>query len=267
MDFREADALVDAFLTYLEAERGRSRLTAESYASDLRHWLRFCQEAALPPYPMEEPAVSAFRRSLEAEGKARSTQQRAIAALRSWWRYVEMERGEDGEFPLPELPKKTQLEPRVLNEAEVERLFEACRGTKPLDVRDAALVEVGYGCGLRASEICGAARSVRTYLETARPQLNGRGLPFVFLSCRGRRLSRVDLWRILRRRGEMAGIARARLYPHILRHSFATHLLARGMDMRTLQEMLGHSSIMTTQVYAHFDREMRDEYDRFHPRA
>ena len=297
MDFREADALVDAFLTYLEAERGRSRLTAESYASDLRHWLRFCQEAALPPYPMAEPAVSAFRRSLEAEGKARSTQQRAIAALRSWGRYVEMERGEDGEFPLPELPKKTQLEPRVLNEAEVERLFEACRGTKPLDVRDAALVEVGYGCGLRASEICGlkvldldfeshllrtvgkgdkervvpflggAARSVRTYLETARPQLNGRGLPFVFLSCRGRRLSRVDLWRILRRRGEMAGIARARLYPHILRHSFATHLLARGMDMRTLQEMLGHSSIMTTQVYAHFDREMRDEYDRFHPRA
>ena len=89
----------------------------------------------------------------------------------------------------------------------------------------------------------------------------------MFLSCRGRRLSRVDLWRILRRRGEMAGIARARLYPHILRHSFATHLLARGMDMRTLQEMLGHSSIMTTQVYAHFDREMRDEYDRFHPRA
>mgnify|MGYP000998312627 FL=1 len=117
MDFREADALVDAFLTYLEAERGRSRLTAESYASDLRHWLRFCQEAALPPYPMAEPAVSAFRRSLEAEGKARSTQQRAIAALRSWGRYVEMERGEDGEFPLPELPKKTQLEPRVLNEA------------------------------------------------------------------------------------------------------------------------------------------------------
>ena len=98
MDFREADALVDAFLTYLEAERGRSRLTAESYASDLRQWLRFCQTAALPPYPMEEAAVSAFRRSLEAEGKARSTQQRAIAALRSWGRYVEMERGEDGEL-------------------------------------------------------------------------------------------------------------------------------------------------------------------------
>ena len=297
MNVREADTLVDNFLCYLEAERGRSRLTAESYASDLRQWLRFCEGEGLVPYPMAPDVVSAFRRRLEAEGRARSSQQRAIAALRSWGRYVEMERGEEGEFALPELPRKPRAEPRILNEAELERLFEACRGTKPLDVRDAAIFEVGYGCGLRASEICGlkvldldfesrllrtvgkgdkeravpflggAARSVRTWLDTARPLLNRQGLPFVFLSRQGHPLSRVDLWRILRRRGEAAGIARSRLYPHILRHSFATHLLARGMDMRTLQEMLDHSSIMTTQVYSHFDREMRDEYDRFHPRA
>ncbi|MBQ9564981.1 MAG: tyrosine-type recombinase/integrase [Synergistaceae bacterium] len=296
-DIRETEAALDDFLFYLENERGRSRLTAESYASDLRQWLRFCEGSGLTPYPPKEEDVSAFRRMMEGEGRARSTQQRSIAALRSWMRYVEMERGEDGEFSLPELPHKAQKEPRILNEAEIGRLFDVCRGEKPMDIRDAALFEVGYGCGLRASEICslkvldldfeskllrvrgkgdkervvpflgGAARSVRVYLESARGKLNRRGLPFVFLSRTGRPLSRVDLWRILRRRGAAAGIARSRLYPHILRHSFATHLLSRGMDMRTLQEMLGHSSVMTTQVYAHFDREMRDEYDRFHPRA
>ena len=297
MDIREAEATIDDFLFYLENERGRSRLTAESYASDLRQWLRFCEVSGASPYPPEEESVSAFRRAQEEEGKVRSSQQRSIAALRSWMRYVEMERGEDGEFSLPELPGKRQLEPRTLNEAEIGRLFDACRGESVMDIRDAAIFEVGYGCGLRASEICGlrmldldfesrllhtrgkgdkervvpflggAARSVSIYLDSARPRLNRKSSPFVFLSRSGRPLSRVDLWRILRRRGEAAGIARARLYPHILRHSFATHLLSRGMDMRTLQEMLGHSSVMTTQIYAHFDREMRDEYDRFHPRA
>ena len=296
-DIRETEAMIDNFLTYLEAERGRSRLTAESYASDLRQWLRFCEEGGWSPYPPTDDAVSAFRRAQDAEGKARSTQQRSVAALRSWMRFVELERGEGGELSLPDLPRKTRKEARALNEAEIERLFDACRGEKPLDLRDAAIFEVGYGCGLRASEICGlrmldldfdsrllralgkgdkeravpflggAARAVRIYLDSARPGLNRHGLPFVFLSRQGRQLSRMDLWRILRRRGEAAGIARSRLYPHILRHSFATHLLARGMDMRTLQEMLGHSSIMTTQVYTHFDRDMRDEYDRFHPRA
>jgi len=164
-----------------------------------------------------------------------------------------------------------------------------------------AIFEIGYGCGLRVSEICGltildldfdskllrargkgdkervvpflgeAARSVALYLETVRPLLKGDGENKsgnkVFLSCSGRPLSRQDVWRAIRKRGREAGVSMSRLYPHILRHSFATHLLARGMDMRTLQEMLGHTSIVTTQVYSHFDGEMRDVYDRFHPRA
>ena len=206
-DIRETEAALDDFLFYLENERGRSRLTAESYASDLRQWLRFCEGSGLTPYPPKEEDVSAFRRMMEGEGRARSTQQRSIAALRSWMRYVEMERGEDGEFSLPELPHKAQKEPRVLNEAEIGRLFDVCRGEKPMDIRDAALFEVGYGCGLRASEICslkvldldfeskllrvrgkgdkervvpflgGAARSVRVYLESARGKLNRRGSP------------------------------------------------------------------------------------------
>ena len=297
MDRRAAEDRIRQFRLYLLAERGRSPHTAESYASDLRQWLCFCERTGEEPCPPSPESVAAFRLELASEGRARSTQQRAVAAIRSWIRFVEMEEGREEDLPLPELPRKTRKEPRVLNEAEIERLLVACRGPRPLDLRDRAIVEMGYGCGLRASELCGlelldldfearllrtrgkgnkmrvvpflgeTARSVRLYLDSARPELNRRGEPRVFLSRLGRPLRREDLWRILRRRGAAAGIARSRLYPHILRHSFATHLLARGMDMRTLQEMLGHASIMTTQVYAHFDREMRTEYDRFHPRA
>jgi integrase/recombinase XerD len=297
----EAEALLDRFCLYLVAERGRSHLTAEGYASDLRQWLRFCEANDLVPFPPAFSAVSAFRKHMDEEGKLRSTQQRCIAAMRSWIHFVEMEEAEELEIPLPDLPDKAKLEPRVLNEAEIKRLMDVCQGTKPLMVRDRAIFEIGYGCGLRASEICGlnmldldfdskllrtrgkgdkervvpflgeTARSVGVYLETARPRLKGdadhKNKNKVFLSCSGRPLSRQDMWRILRKRGREAGITPSRLYPHILRHSCATHLLARGMDMRTLQELLGHSSIVTTQTYAHFDREMRDVYDKFHPRA
>jgi integrase/recombinase XerD len=297
----EAEALLGRFRLYLIGERGRSYLTAEGYTSDLRQWLKFCEANGLVAFPPAFSAVSAFRKHMDEEGKLRSTQQRAIAAMRSWIHFVEMEEAEDLEIPLPDLPDKTKLEPRVLNEAEIKRLMDVCQGTKPLLARDRAIFEIGYGCGLRASEICGldmldldfdskilrakgkgdkervvpflgeTARSVKIYLESARPQLKGdaanKSGNKVFLSCSGRPLNRQDMWRILRKRGRQAGITPSRLYPHILRHSCATHLLARGMDMRTLQEMLGHSSIITTQTYSHFDREMRDIYDKFHPRA
>ncbi len=307
LSIQEARALLDRFCLYLVAERGRSRLTAESYASDLKQWLAFCESNAFVPFPPSFSAVSAFRKDMDVQGKSRSTQQRAIAAMRSWIHFVEMEEAEELDIPLPELPDRTKLEPRILNEAEIKRLMDACRENKPLILRDRAIFEIGYGCGLRASEICAleildldfaskllrtkgkgdkervvpflgeTARSAKIYLDSVRPLLIGNKKSRnvsnkdsgskVFLSYSGRPLNRQDLWRILRKRGCEAGISSSRLYPHILRHSFATHLLARGMDMRTLQEMLGHSSIITTQAYAHFDREMRDTYDQFHPRA
>jgi integrase/recombinase XerD len=292
-----ARELLDRFCLYLVAERGRSRLTAEGYASDLKQWLNFCEANALIPFPPASDAVSAFRQRMDEQGKRRSTQQRCIAAMRSWIRFVEMEETEEADFPMPELPNKTKLTPRILNEAEIKRLMDVCEGNRPLAVRDRAIFEIAYGCGLRASEICAievlnldfgskllrtkgkgekervvpflgeTARGVKVYLDTVRPLLNRHRESRVFLSCSGRPLTRQDMWRILRKRGREAGITESRLYPHILRHSFATHLLARGMDMRTLQEMLGHSSVITTQAYSPFDGEMRDFYDRFHPRA
>ncbi|MDR1732131.1 MAG: tyrosine-type recombinase/integrase [Synergistaceae bacterium] len=297
LSIAEAEKLLARFRLYLLGERGRSPLTAESYTSDLKQWLKFCEAAGHPPFPPSLAGVSEFRRQMDDQGKRRSTQQRCIAALRSWIHFIELEESEDLDLVMPELPEKTRLEPRILNEAEIKRLFSVCTGSKPLLIRDRAIFEIGYGCGLRASEICAlevldldfdskllrtlgkgdkerlvpfmgeTARSVRIYLDTVRPALNRRGLKRVFLSFSGRPLSRQDLWRILKKHGRQAGITASRLYPHILRHSFATHLLSRGMDMRTLQEMLGHVSLLTTQMYSHFDGEIRDAYDRFHPRA
>jgi integrase/recombinase XerD len=171
-------------------------------------------------------------------------------------------------------------------------------------VRDRTMIEMAYDCGLRASELCsikisdidsaggvirvrgkgnkerivpyvGALRGVvGRYLNASRPELlksdktGGRiGGDFLFLSSRGRPVSRRELWKIIQRRGGSVGISRRRLHPHVLRHSFATHLQRRGMDLRTLQELLGHSSIATTEKYAHLDTELRDMYDSFHPRA
>ena len=297
----KAKLLLDRFCLYLVAERGRSRLTAESYASDLRQWLKFCTTNRLAAFPPTLSAVSAFRKHMDREGKLRSTQQRCIAAMRSWIHFVEAEEAENLDISLPSLPDKIKLKPRVLNEVEIENLMRTCQGLEPLIVRNRAIFEIGYGCGLRASEICGlnmldldfnlktlhingkgnkarvipflgeTARSVKFYLETARFQLqkkvDHKSKNRVFLSCSGRPLNRQDIWRIVRRHGHKAGIPKSRLHPHILRHSCATHLLSRGMDMRTLQELLGHSSILTTQTYTHFDSEMRNVYDQFHPRA
>jgi integrase/recombinase XerD len=292
----EAGKLLDRFRLYLVDKRGRSRLTAEGYASDLRQWLNFCEAGDLAPFPPSPAAVSAFLRHMDGQGKQRSTQQRRIAAMRSWIRFVETEEAEESDSPLPEPPGATKPTPRVLNEAEIRRLMEACGISGPLAVRDRAIFEIAYGCGLKVSEICAlevpdldfeskllrtrgrgekervvpflgeTARGVKAYMD-ARPMLDRDGTNRVFLSCSGRPLSRQDIWRIMKKRGRAAGITESRLYPHILRHSFAMHLLARGVDMRTLQEMLGHSSVMMTQTYSCFDEKMRDFYDRFHPRA
>lgn len=213
------------------------------------------------------------------------------------------------------MPKREKLLPRVMTEGEIERLLDSCGEETPtakqsekkaaIGLRDRAMIEMTYGCGLRASELCaikisdidkaggvlyirgkgdkerlvpfvGAPRSIALkYMDEARPILLGKegdaSIPknddHLFVSVNGRAMNRGELWNIVQKRGKRAGIARSRLHPHVLRHSFATHLQRRGMDLRTLQELLGHSSIATTEKYAHLDTELRDIYDRFHPRA
>jgi len=286
------------FLDYLLLERGMSFHTVDAYARDLENWESFCNKRELPLYPVAPEYANGFSREMHLQGLSKSTVQRRLAALRSWSRFL-MDEGivETGAWK-PELPKKGRRLPRILTESEVVRLLDACRkGKEYFALRDRGLLELCYGCGLRASEavsvrledlnqgnrllrirgkgskermvpfVGNVVTAVLEYIEKGRESVKPRGVPEVFLSHHGNPLGREDLWRIVRKRGKLAGIPEKRLYPHILRHSFATHLLRRGVDLRTLQEIVGHSSINTTEQYTHLDVELRNVYDQCHPRG
>ena len=293
------DERIAPFRAHLLFERGLSENTAKAYCADVAAWFSFCESLRRPPVPPDEDLLLRFQRSLSEQGKAPSTQQRVMAAIRTWMHFLVLEGLNDGDARLPSLPPLGRRLPHILGEGEVVRILEACSGSNSavLDRRDRALLETAYGCGLRASELCtihlsdidyerrilrvlgkgDKERSVpftgeilhrmNEFRENSRPFLDVKGRAEFFLSRSGNALRREDVWRIIRKRGRKAGIASSRLYPHILRHSLATHLLRRGMDLRTLQEMLGHSSIATTEKYVHFDLELRDIYDTTHPRA
>ncbi len=288
---------LEAFFLHLRLERGHSENTLRAYATDLRCWEDFCRRNDLPFATPSEEAVVRWVRELERQGLGRATVQRRLAALRSWGRFLQETGQESGERWMPPLPAKGQTLPQILSEGEVERLLRSCCGERPLDFRDRALLELAYGCGLRASELAGVRLAdldassgilrvrgkgdkerlvpflgsvrdqIMDYVAHHRSQLASGDGDTLFLSHSGAPLGREDVWRILRKRGKAAGIPLSRLHPHVLRHSFATHLLRRGMDLRTLQEILGHSSIATTERYTHFDGELRDVYDACHPRA
>lgn len=304
---------VSGFLDYMTLERGASQNTVKAYRTDLLHWMDFCSREGKRHYPVEPELMARYLRQLLLDGKSSGTRARNAATLRAFSKYLLYDGIEVSAKPLGHLPKREKTLPQVMTEGEVERLLGCCEEGAPssrgltasaskkkaaIGVRDRAMIEMAYDCGLRASELCsvelsnidetggvmyvrgkgrkerivpyvGALRGViRRYLEEARPVLAGQPDPgYLFLSARGRRMSRQELWNVIQRRGRDAGIAKARRHPHVLRHSFATHLQRRGMDLRTLQELLGHSSIATTEKYAHLDTELRDIYDSFHPRA
>jgi integrase/recombinase XerD len=291
------DPLIRDFLAYLRLERGCSENTILAYRSDLRLWWTHCGATGRLPVPIDPDALSRYLRAETARGKEKSSIQRAAAVLRSFHRFLVAEGKVEDRLHLPPLPAKEKKLPQIMTEGEIERLVAACGGDRPLDLRDRALFELAYGCGLRASEACGLRISdldptggilrsrgkgdkdrilpylgvvrarMEEWLTGGRPALSRDGEDLIFLTKSGSPLRREDFWRILRRRGRRAHIPSCRLFPHVLRHSFATHLIRRGMDLRTLQELLGHASIATTERYMGFDQELRDVYDRFHPRA
>jgi integrase/recombinase XerD len=282
-------------------ERDASRNTIKAYERDMKSWQDFCRDTGRKLFPIDPPAVARYMARLESEGYSSGTRNRRAAALASFSKFLAYD-GRAESLGVPPLPKRERTLPQVMTEGEIERLMEGCGDVGAIGIRDRTMIEMAYDCGLRASEIIsmkmsdinetqgvmyvrgkgrrerivpfvGALKSaVRHYISAARPKLRGQAgnadaAEFLFLSRNGKRMNRQDLWNILQRRGTKAGISRQRLHPHVLRHSFATHLQRRGMDLRTLQELLGHSSIATTEKYAHLDTELRDIYDSFHPRA
>ena len=236
---------------------------------------------------------------MRADGLASSTIARRIAAVRSYYRHSCCSAcGSDNPAAEVATPRRTRKLPRTLSPSESERLIEAANGTTPRSLRDRALVELMYGAGLRVSETVGLARTsvdidarivrvlgkgdkerivplgrpaaeaVRRYLALGRPHLDRRYRPDLFLNARGGALTRAGAFMILRKLAEKAGLEPERVHPHLLRHSFATHLLEGGADLRSVQEMLGHADLSTTERYTHVsDRRRRETYFAAHPHA
>ena len=303
-DQRSFEHHVLDFLAYLEYERGLSRNTLEAYRSDLLPLGGYLQRAGVDVVEAQHQHLAGFLAELAAGGGDRrpvaaATIQRKAACLRSFYRHL---RREDviAHDPTADLraPRKSQKLPQVLTRGEVGQLLAAPKGTEPAALRDRALLELMYACGLRASEAIDlevgdvdlrhavlrargkgskerlvpvgreAIAAVRTYLQRGRPELVGlREERRLFVNRRGGGLTRQGLYKIVQRHAREAGLG-GRMSPHTLRHSFATHLLAGGCDLRAVQEMLGHADIATTQVYTHLSGErLKEVYFEAHPRA
>jgi integrase/recombinase XerD len=292
------------FLAYLELERGLSRNTLEAYRSDLQQFGAFLDRRGVDPLEVTPADLNMFGSELAAgrerkTAAAPATLQRKIACLRSFYRHLRREQILDHD-PTTELrpPRSRARLPKVLSRDEVSSLLAQPRGNSPAALRDRALLETMYACGLRASEAISlqlseldleagilrargkgskerivpvgskAIATLKAYLARGRPQLVGlRDEQRVFVNLRGGGLSRQGLYKIVQRHARSAGLDQ-RMSPHTLRHSFATHLLAGGCDLRSLQEMLGHADIGTTQIYTHLSADrLRDVYFEAHPRA
>jgi integrase/recombinase XerD len=288
------DPQVAGFLALLAARRAPR--TVDAYRRDLADLAR---SLGKPPAEATEEEVKAWLADLRGRGHAASSVARRAAAARAFYRHlVLLGLREDNPAADVELPRRRNRLPRTLSPAEVERLIVAANGASPRSLRDRALVELLYGAGLRVSEAVGlerasidldnrlvrcigkggkerivplgreAAEAVRRYQARGRPYLDRRHRPEVFLNAQGGALTRAGAFLILRKLAEKAGLDPQRVHPHILRHSFATHLLEGGADLRSVQEMLGHADLGTTELYTHVsDRRRRDTYFSAHPHA
>jgi integrase/recombinase XerD len=291
--------VIDTYLTYLRDVRRVAPNTVESYARDLRMLASFAGERSMPVESLELPDLEAFSRSLMAAGLSPRSVSRAVACVRGFYRFLALERKAD-RSPADDLraPRAWPSLPRFLSLDEVDRLLAQPDTTTPRGLRDKALIEVLYATGMRVSELVSikpadlnldegyltcvgkgdkerlvpvgheAVAWVQRYLREGRlALLRGRKSPWLFVNARdGGALSRVGFWKVLKEYGTRAGISHE-ISPHVLRHSFATHLLERGADLRAIQVMLGHADLSTTQIYTHvLEARLRSVYDRFHPR-
>ena len=288
------DPEVEGFLALLAARR--SPRTLDAYRRDLSAFAGWLER---PVASATTDDIARYLAEERAAGRANATIARRAAALRSFFRH-QLLLGARTDNPAAELdlPRRQRRLPRTLSPAEAERLIDAAAGTAPRALRDQALTELLYGAGLRVSEAVGldrtgvdlegrlvrcsgkggkervvpigrrAADAVRRYLARGRPYLDKRHRPELFLNAQGGPLTRAGAFLILRRLAAKAGLEPERVHPHLLRHSFATHLLEGGADLRSVQEMLGHADLATTELYTHVsDRRRRELYFQAHPHA
>jgi len=293
------EVIIDRFLRHLQVERGLAANTLKAYTHDLRKFAVYCAVKKVALEAADRDVVLDFLSSLYRNKLSSRSVARILVALRVFFRYAV------SEGLLPEEPTLNLDSPRIwkslpsfLSIEQVDKLLAQPDLATPLGARDAAMLEVLYSTGLRVSELVGlrlaemdlnmgclrcvgkgnkerlvplgrrAIESLRRYLGVVRLQLlRGRPSPIVFVNHHGLKMSRVGFWKVLRTYGRRAGLP-PRLSPHKLRHSFATHMLERGADLRSVQAMLGHADISTTQIYTHVTQErLRQIYRTHHPRA
>ncbi len=293
------DEHIENFMNYLSAERGLAANTIYSYQNDLNHFTGFlADEKITSPDEIKPLHIGGFVQAERARGQGPSSVARALAAVKTFMGFLTFEGIlKDNPASTVEPPGMWKRIPSVLGNEEIVSMLEAADGDGPLDVRDRAILEVMYAAGLRASEVstlklhdfnleygylrcrgkgsrervvpvgAAAVEMVGKYLEGARDALaKGKEPEELFLTRSGRPLSRQTVWRTIKKYALKAGITR-RIYPHTLRHTFATHLLEGGANLRAVQEMLGHSDIATTQIYTHVDRKrLKEIHRKFHPR-
>ena len=293
---------IDGFVASLMLERSLSANTCSAYASDLGFFRGYLEAHGVTSVAaIAREHIVGFLRAERETGLRDSTRARRTAAIRMWLRYLkERKLIPHNPSDLMDTPKKALVLPRVLSEEEVARMLDAVAGAEPRELRDRAMLEVMYGCGLRVSEVCSlgtddvvaegellrvfgkgskerlvpighaAGRALVAYLEGGRAAFakDGAEIPQVFVTRLGKPFTRQGVFKIIKQRAAAVGIASDRISPHVLRHCFASHMLAHGADIRAIQEMLGHADIGTTQVYTHIDTAKFGEIHRkYHPRA
>ena len=296
----DRDFWLEGFRDFLALESGHSANTVESYLRDLRRLGEFATARGVrDPARLTRSLLRDFVYLLKDLGLSAASIRRGVSAIRTYFGFLVGE-GRVMEDPSDRLesPRRGRTLPPTLSVSEMERLLASPQVDEPLAWRDRALLELAYGAGLRVSELCGLVLTdllltenlvrifgkggkerlvpigrsvigaVSVYLHTKRPALDrGKSKGRVLLNARGEPLSRVGAWGIVKRASQRAGITK-RVTPHTLRHSFATHLLEGGADLRAVQEMLGHADLSTTQIYTHVDREyLRSVHKQFHPRG
>lgn len=295
------DKYLDYFINYLKVERGLSLNTLAAYSRDLTRYLSYLKESQGMAVPAQiRPAqVLAYLGELKNNHLSPRSRARSLSALRMFHRFLLSEKHSDSDpTTLIESPRSLQPLPKLLSQKQVEALLVAPQGETPLALRDRAMLETLYATGMRVSELVGlkltdlksdigcvnafgkggkqrliplgemALEITQDYLQYGRPKLQKAAIyDQVFLNRSGRPMSRQGFWKNLKRYALAAGITYA-VYPHMLRHSFATHLLENGADLRAVQTMLGHADISTTQIYTHVIQErLKQLHQRYHPRG
>ncbi|ARF15436.1 site-specific tyrosine recombinase XerD [Sporosarcina ureae] len=295
---KDAQFALEDYVHFLTVERQLAQNTVKSYQRDLTAYLRFIESLNLETVnSIERAMVLQYLQKLKDSGKSSRTLSRHISSIRSFHQFLVREQVTTHDCTIHiELPKIEQQLPDVLSIPEIERLIHAVDGNTSQGMRDIALLELLYGTGMRVSELIAidladlhltmgfvrvfgkgskerivplgrsAIDACTVYLNEGRPKFI-KDTEALFLNMHGRRLTRQGCWKILKEAGMKAEIQKV-ISPHLLRHSFATHLIENGADLRAVQEMLGHADISTTQLYTHVSKKrLKDVYSQFHPRA